>query len=76
VKAVANQERQPAGVIDVRVAQDHRIDPAGVDWELGVFPGRFGSAALKQAGVEQHPSSRRFEQMHRPGHFARGAPER
>ena len=53
MKAAVHQQRQPAGVIDVRVAQDHGIESTGIDRQVGVEGVGFGAAALEQAGIEQ-----------------------
>ena len=75
VEPLLDQERQPAGVVDVRVTQHHAIDPPGIEGQPRVQRVGLGPAALEQPGVEQDPGSRGLEQVHRAGDLAGGAPE-
>ena len=75
VKAFLDQEREPPAVIDVGMAQDHGIDPAGVERELRVQTVALGPVTLEQAPVEQDPGTGGFEQVHRSGHLSGSAPE-
>ncbi len=75
VEAVADEQREPARVVDVRVAQHHAVEAPRVERELGVELVRLRPAALEQAGVEQEARACRLEQVHRAGHLSGGAPE-
>ena len=69
------QQRQPANVVEVRVREQHRVEPLGVQ-SLGhaVFYLRV-SAALKHAKVEQEPGAVGFDQVSQPGYLAGSAVE-
>ena len=47
------QQRQTAAVIDMRVAQDDRVDASGVEWKLAAVTQIGAFAALDQTAVEQ-----------------------
>jgi hypothetical protein len=70
-----DQEWQPPNVIEVGMTQDDRVDPAGVEREVAIECRCLGAMALEHASVEENPSAGGFEQMHRAGDLARGAPE-
>ena len=67
--------RKPAGVVDMGVTQHDAIDPPGIERQPRVQRVGLRPAALKQACVEQDSGSGRFEQVHRAGDLAGGAPE-
>jgi hypothetical protein len=74
-EALCHEARQPATVIDVGVAQDHRIEQGGIERE-SVEIARLGLAtALDHAAVEQYAMSRRFDFVQRAGDLAGGAME-
>ena len=75
VKALLDQERQPAAVVDVRVTQHHAVEPPGIERQLRVERMGLGPASLKQPGVEQEPGTGGLDQVHRAGDLAGGAPE-
>ena len=76
VEAVPHQQREPARVVDVGVAQDHAVDPARVEGQLEVQRVRLRPPSLEESGVEQESPARGLEQVHRAGHLARRAVER
>jgi hypothetical protein len=75
VKSLAHQERQPAGVVDMRVAQHHAVDPPRVEGHLGVEAAGLPPAPLEETGIQEKSPAGRFEQVHRAGHLPRAAKE-
>ncbi len=73
VKAVLHQQRQAAGMVDVRVAHHNHVDAAGIERQLSVELARLGAAPLEEARVEQDPGTGGLEQVHGAGDLARGA---
>jgi len=61
MESLLDQERQPAAVIDVSVAENYGIDPAGVEGQLGIQLPGFGSPALEHSCVQERASAGRFE---------------
>ena len=72
VVPLLDQQGEAAGVIDVCMTHDDRVDQPRIEWELGVELARLGTASLEEARVEQHPGTRRLEEMHRAGDLAAG----
>jgi hypothetical protein len=62
-----DQARQRARVIDVRVAEHHRVELAGVNPELAVDLVRLGATPLVEAAVQQDPAASRVQNVHRAG---------
>jgi hypothetical protein len=73
VKATIDEERQATGMVDMGVAQDHGINPPGIDRQIMVELGRFLPVALEEPAVEQNPGAGGFEQVHASGDLAGGA---
>ena len=70
-----DQQRHPAHMVDVGVAQHHGVQRAGIEGK-GVFVARFGfAAALDQAAVQQDAPAGGLDQVHGPGDLARRAVE-
>ena len=63
-KALPDELRQVAAVVDVRVGEDHVVDLRGIDWEVPVLFERLLAVALVQPAVEQYPLAVRFYKMH------------
>src|SRR5260221_677613 len=59
-------------MVDMGVAQHHRIQFGRVEWELPVALHRFVSFALEESAFEQNPLLIDFKQIHRAG----GGPRR
>jgi DNA-binding response OmpR family regulator len=76
VEAVAHQQRQPAGMVNVGMTEDDPVDPPGIDRQLGVERLRLAAPTLEEAGVEEDPGPSGLEQVHRAGDPAGGTPER
>src|SRR5262249_31735604 len=64
-----------AAMINVRVAQHHRVERFGVEGEIAIALDGFLALALKEAALQQQPRAVDFEQIHRAGRRARGAEE-
>ena len=75
VEAVAHQQREPARVVDVGVAQHDAVEAPGIEGEPGVELPRLRPVPLEQPGVEQESPARRLEQVHGAGDLARAAVE-
>ena len=69
----AHEVGQVAAVIDVRVAENHRVDALGAEREVPVPACALGPAALEQPAVEEDRFAVGGELVHRPGHGARRA---
>ena len=72
-EAAADEVRQVTAVVDVRVAQDHRVDVFGAEREVAVAADALGAPPLEQPAVEQHRLAVDVELVHRPGDRAGGA---
>jgi len=63
-------------MIDVGVAEDHRVDLLRLEGKTGVAAIAFAAAALEQSAVEKQRFSGRFDLMHgagdRPGGSVKG----
>jgi hypothetical protein len=75
VEAVAHQQGQAAGVVDVGVAQDHGVEPPRVERQGAVELARLLARALEQAGVQGDAGPGRLEEMERTRDPARRAVE-
>jgi len=62
-------------MVDVRVAEDDRIDLMGMKWEMPVPLPSFLAASLVQATIQQYFVISNFHQVHRASHPASRAPE-
>ena len=74
-EALAHELRQVAGVVDVRVGEDHVVDLRGIDWEVPVLFERLLAVVLVQPAVEQYPLAVRFYKMHGAGRRLRRSVE-
>ena len=74
-EAALVQQRQPAAVIDVRVAQDDRVDAGGVERKRLAIALVGSGAALDQPAVEQQPAAADVEDVTRAGDFTGRAEE-
>jgi hypothetical protein len=72
---VARQRRQEAGVVDVRVSQDYRIDGGRIDRER--LPVAFPEAlhALEQPAIDEDPLTGGLDEEARTGDRLGGSPE-
>ena len=70
------EQRQPTGVVDVRVAQDHPVQRARVERERLAVPLVSLAAALDQPAVQQDAGVVGFDEMARPGDLTGCAVER
>ena len=77
MEVIEGKERhtEPAGVVDVGVAEHDRVDALGVEREAGVLLVGLGALALEEAAVEEDALAGGLEEVHRAGDFAGGAPE-
>ena len=66
-EAVLDQVRDVAGVVDVRVGEDHRVDGAAVEGQIAVPLEGFLAPALKQATFQQQAKSVDLNQVHGAG---------
>jgi hypothetical protein len=73
--AAANEQRQAAGVIDVRVTEHHRINGLGVERKRFAVPGFAIAAALNQPAIKQYPLTVAFQDVAGAGDLARCAEE-
>lgn len=75
-ESAADEVREVAAMIDVRVAEDHRIDVLGPEGKFPVAVEALRPPALEQPAVEQDrfPAGRQL--VHRPRDRAHRAPER
>jgi hypothetical protein len=62
-------------MIDMRVAEDDRIDLPRVERKVAVALDGFSAPALKQAALKQQPLPVKLEEIGRPGRRAGGAKE-
>ena len=74
-EALLDQERQAARVVQVRVAQDHGVDPRGIEWEWLAVALLLLAATLDQAAVEQDPMGPDLQHVAGTGDATRGAVE-
>ena len=75
-KALADQPRQVAAVIEMRVREDDGVDRAGRDRERGPVAQPQLLEALEQAAVDENAMVAEIEQMLRAGDGAGGAEKR
>src|SRR5690349_3147194 len=66
-----HQQRQPAAVVDVRVAQHHGVDRDGLERERVPVTGHRIGAALDHAAVQQQLAAAGPHDVAGAGHFAR-----
>ena len=71
-KAALHQQRQAPAVIDVRVAEHHRVDARGIERKRAAIAPRRVGAALDHAAVEQYLAAGRAHDVAGPGHFSGG----
>ena len=64
LEAVAAKVRQVATVINVRVAQHHRVHLPRIKREIAIALEGFLAPALEQAAFEQQPPAVDFQQIH------------
>src|SRR4029453_11625672 len=75
-KTAANQPREVAAMIKVRMGEDHRVNPPGIDREGGPVPFAQFLQPLKKPAIHQDEAAVQVEQMLRAGDGAGGAEER
>ncbi len=75
LEASLDEERDRAGVVDVRVREDERVDRSGLKRERPVPRLRLGPPALKETAIEENGSLAADEEVLRSGHGTRRAPE-
>jgi hypothetical protein len=76
LEPASNQERDRAAMIDVGVGEDQRVDRSRMERERPISGLGLGAAPLEEPAVEQHGAVAAREEMLRPGHGPRRAPER
>jgi len=74
-KAGLGQNRYDAGMINVRVAEQHHIDARSIEWEAGILFDRFSTTPLIHAAFDEDEATIDFQQMTRAGRGAVGAAE-
>jgi hypothetical protein len=74
-ESLADEERQPPGMVHVRVGHDDGIDGRGIDREVPPVPQAQLLQSLEQAAIEQHGVPARTHQVSRARDRARGAEE-
>ena len=75
-KSAADQPRQIAAVIEMRVREDHRVDALGIDRQRRPVAEPQLLQALKETAVDEHAVAAEVEQMFGAGDGAGGAEER
>jgi hypothetical protein len=75
VEPVADEDRQPAAVIEVAVREDDGVDRAKIVRQVLVDPPGLLARSLVQAEVEQNAEAVHFQEVTRPGDGAIGAAE-
>ncbi len=71
-----DEQRDPAGVIDVRMAQHQRRQLAGIKRDRLVEAPRFVAPSLEEAGIKGNLGAAHIEQVARTGHLSGRTPER
>ena len=69
------QQRQAAAMVDVRVAQDYRVDRGGFEWKRRAIAQVGVVAALDHAAVEQDGAALHLDDVARAGDFTGRAVE-
>jgi hypothetical protein len=72
---MANEQRQPAGVINVRVRENDPVNLLDGERESEVFLVAFAPSTLEQTTVQQHRLARNSQNVARAGDFSCGANE-
>jgi hypothetical protein len=62
-------------MIDVRVAEDDRVDRRRIEGEVPVTLESLLPVALVQPAIQQNPPASELQQVHRAGNFPGGSPE-
>ena len=71
--AALDEQRKPPGVIEMRVGDEHRIEPVRLQ-SGGNHVLRLGArAALEEPKIHEHPRAADFDEIGRAGHFTGGA---
>ena len=76
VEAMAHKLRQVAGVVDVRMRKNHRVDLRGIHRHVAVLLERLLAVALVKAAVEKNALAVGLHEMHGAGGRLRSAVER
>src|SRR6185503_17646067 len=74
-KTMADEARQIAGVVDVRVGNDHRVDSGCVERRLLPVAIAQIASTLKEPTIDQDARATGFDQIPRAGYRARRSPE-
>ena len=75
VEALLDQIGQVAAVVDVGMAEQHRVDVAGPEGKFLVANAALGAMALEQSAVQQQRLAAGVNLVHRAGDGAGGTPE-
>src|SRR5262249_48934080 len=75
-KTLPHQVRQVAAMIDVRMAEHHRVDFLWWKREFLIASSALGPRSLKQAAVQQQRLPHRVHAVHRTGDAPGSAPKR
>jgi len=74
-EAGLDEEREATRVVDVRVAQDHGVDAAGLEGEGLPITLLVGPGALDESAVEQEAPAADLDEVTGPGDLTRAAVE-
>ena len=72
---MTNEQRQPAGVINVRVRENNSVNLLDGERESEILLVAFAPSTLKQPTVQQHRLARYSQNVARAGDSSRGANE-